>query len=283
MRKVAALLAIAVTLVLATLSSTPSQPSFAGVDTETPTATATSTPTATKTQGPIHFPIIFRQPTFTPTPTSTSTATPTATATARPCGTGFAGHLELTFPKPSYATYIENVVFSQYLYNPTATTICFGILGMSVSGPQSLPFKTSWDGAGAPGGLLEIWAGCHGPAGMPCAPSSAAGRHEDKLGDGAEEHTPWEITTPGVYNSTLFVCYSPYSACLAPGGNWAAVSGAVPFTMVHWTQSAPQSDSQVEATPEPFGGKVCYLITDDPRGIYLKCNGKQTKSFQHSR
>jgi hypothetical protein len=272
MRKVAVFLVIAAALVLATLAPAQNGASYAGPE---------DTPTATNTPDTFIFPIILRQPTLTPTPT----ATPTASSTASPCGTGFNGHLELRFPKDSYATYIENVVFSEYLFNSTSSTICFGILGMGVTGPQTLPFKTSWDGGGAPGGRLEIWAGCHGPAGLPCANSAAAGRHEDQLGDGPEDHSPWEITTPGTYNATLYVCYSPYSDCLAPGGHWAAVSGAVPFTMIHWTPtpSAVTDGGQIEPTPKPFGGQICYLITDDPAGIYLKCDGKQTKSLPRLR
>lgn len=274
MRKAVVLLVIVTSLVLATFSTTSGQRAQSGE----------GEPTATNTEAPSYLPILLKQPTFTPTATATPTATPTATGTASPCGTGFSGHLELTFPKVSYATYIENVIFSEYVFNPTATTICFGILGMGVSGPQTLPFKTSWDGAGAPGGRLEIWAGCHGPAGMPCAGSSAAGRHEDKLGDGPEENSPWEITTPGTYNATLYVCYSPYATCIGgQGAHWAAVSGAVPFTMVHWTPSAPQGDGLVEPTPTPFGGRLCYLITDNPDNIYLKCDGKQTESMSRPR
>jgi hypothetical protein len=194
------------------------------------------------------------------------------------CGTGFSGHLDLRDHKLSYATYIERVVFNQWIYNPTSSTICFGILGMNVSGPQVLPFKTSWSGVGA---RLEIWAGCHGPSGMPCAGSSEAGRHEDHLGDGIEEHNQNEIQVPGTYHSTLYVCYSPFAECLAPGGHWVALSAPVPFVMVHWTPSAPLEGEQ--ATPEPEPSNACYLITDDPAGIYLKCDGKQTKSMEHGR
>jgi len=275
MRKAVVVLVVGVALVLATLGPGPSLPTYAGVNTDTPTPTGTL--------GPVHFPMVFKQPTLTPTRTSTPTRTPTATSTSSPCGTGLNGHLESTDNKPTYATYIERVRFTEYIFNGTAQTICFGILGIAPSGPQQLPFKTSWDGAGAPGGRLEIWAGCHGPAGIPCAGSSGAGAHIDHLGDGAEEHTQNEITTPGTYNATLYVCYSPFSACLVPGGAWASISAAVPFNMIHWTPSAPLTDGQVEPTAVPDKGPVCYLITDDPAGIYLKCSGKQMKSMPHRR
>jgi hypothetical protein len=262
-------------LVLATFSNSSQRQSYADFEGAT----------ATNTSDALLLPLIFKQPTHTPTATPTTTATPTVTPTGTPsnCGTGFNGHLEKTDNKPSYATYIERIRFNEFIHNPTSSTICFGILGISVTGPQTLPFKTSWDGAGAPNGRLEIWAGCHGPTGMPCAGSAGAGMSQDHLGDGEEEHNQFEITTPGNYNATLFVCYSPFSDCLAPGGNWVGISGAVPFTMIHWTPSAHLDGEPAEPTMTPSDEPICYLITDDPAGIYLDCEGNVSEGMAHSR
>lgn len=290
---------------LLSLQSTGAAPSYAsglGLDTETPTATAsvtataTSTPSPTVTQtptppGPIRFPIISRDPTRTPTATSTATVTPTITrtptktATGAPGATGLSGQLARTEPsKPSYATFIENVWLYESIFNPTGQTINFGILGLTTKRPDNsdMPFKTSWDGAGAPGGVLQIFAGCHGPAGNPCAGSSDAGRHVDHVGDnGGNEHTPWEVTQVGTYQVRFYVCYSTYSACQNPGGNWQLLSGPVTFNAINWTPTPSINQVQgATATPDnraDFTGPQCYLITDNPAGIYLSCARPQSQ------
>ena len=270
MKKYVVILVIITALVLATFSNSSQRQSYADFEGAT----------ATNTADHVLLPMIFDQPTFTPTTTATSTPTPTATSTARPCATGFNGHLQSTDNKSSYATFIERIRFNEFIHNPTGSAICFGILGISTTGPQTLPFKTSWDGAGAVGGVLEIWAGCHGPTGMPCAGSAGAGMSQDHLGDGVEEHNEFEITTPGNYVATLYVCYSPFSACLAPGGNWAGISDGVPFTMVHWTPPPPGISGQDEFAPT--GDPICYLVTDDPEGIYLDCDKNSAEGMPRS-
>jgi hypothetical protein len=259
----------------ATATATPTTTATStATPTVTNTATKTRTPTATATWGPVRMPLVFKQASWTPTATATATRTPTASATSGAITTGMTGQLARTEPnKPTYATFIENVWMYEWIFNPKAYTINFGVLGLAATGPVNLPFKTSWDGAGVPGGQLQIYAGCHGPAGIPCAGSTDAGRHVDHVGDnGGGEHSPWEITKPGVYQVTFYVCYSTFTACQQPGGVWQALSGPVSFTAIDWT---PQPDQGVAPTPAPYVsadyGPVCYLITDDPAGIYLSC------------
>jgi hypothetical protein len=310
MRKLAALAAVGLALVVALLASQPSTPTYAGVatstDTETatataspsatatetatatasPTATDTASPiaTATATQGPKYLPWILRLPTFTPThtPTPTRTSTPTATGTATATGvagaTGLTGHIQLSDNKPTYATFIENVFFDEWIHNPTGNSVRFGILGVTTTGPQpNYPFRTSWDGAGAPGGQLEIYPGCHGPAGNPCANSADAGRHRDVVGDGSYESTDFEIRVPGTYTLHFFVCYSDYNACQQPGGNWQEL-GSTQFTAIHWTPTPSANAAEPDPTPRDSSGRLCYLITDDPRGLYLSCSGAKLRS-----
>jgi hypothetical protein len=177
--------------------------------------------------------------------------------------------------KPSYATFIENIKFFERIQNPTGTTVGFGILGVQTTGPQPVPFKTSWDGAGVPGGRLELWAGCWGPQGIPCNGNADTAWHEDHVGDNPLESSPHEIQIPGNYQLRLFVCYSAFADCLQPGGVWAELAGPVPFTAVHWTPTptlAGAGDAEPdEVVPSDDGRPVCYLVTDDPGGIYLNC------------
>jgi hypothetical protein len=311
MRKLTVLAAVGLILVLALWASQPSTPTYADVggatvtetatatasptatatatatatDTPTNTATATNTATPTATQGPRYLPWILRLPTFTPTntPTPTNTATPTATGTATATSvsgaTGMTGHMQLAENKPSYATFIENVFFYEWIHNPTGSTIRFGVLGVGTVGPQpNYPFRTSWDGAGAPGGQLEIFPGCHGPAGIPCAGSSDAGRHQDHIGDSVVEDSPFEIEVPGTYTMRFFVCYSDFNACQQPGGNWQQLGGDVQFTAIHWTPTPSVNAAEPDDAPRDSSGRLCYLITDDPRGMYLSCSGPKLRS-----
>jgi hypothetical protein len=245
------------------------------------------------------MPLIFKDRTPTPTPTNTATPTasptrtptvtapPTKTSTGVPGATGLTGNLARQDPsKPSYATYIENIWMYENIFNPTGGTINFGVLGIQTTGPQAnIPFQTSWSGSGAPGGFLQLFAGCHGPAGIPCAGSEGAGRHTDHVGDGANEHTPGELQVPGNYSSRLYVCYSNFNACLQPGGNWVALGNPVGFTLINWTPT-PMLDVVGPTPTSEFDSQVrdnrpeCYLITDDPAGIYLSCVRPEAK-YRH--
>lgn len=283
MRKLSILAAVSLVVILALLASQPSAPSFAG---EEQTSTATlgpirlpqvfKDPTKTATPGPIRMPLVMRQ--------NTRTATPTVTATNPPISSGLTGSMVLRDNKPTYATYIENIFFYENIFNGMGSTIRFGILGVAMveSAQGAYPFRTSWDGAGAPGGQLEIYAGCHGPAGIPCASSADAGRHEDHVGDGSYESTVYEIRVPGQYKMQLFVCYSTYDGCQQAGGVWQPLGNPVQFVAVHWT---PSPFEQFEPTPAPRdrNERVCYLITDDPRGMYLQCSGKEARGRPLSR
>lgn len=222
----------------------------------------------------VYLPFVALYPTptvtNTPTPTITPTRTPTPTITATlPPQGNLSGDLSLVSNQATYATYGEWVKFYELIHNTTSSNIYYGILGVNVTGPVNLPFKTSWDGAGAPGGVLTIGPGCYGPGGGSCAPNPEAGRSEDHVGDDWADHTPWEITTPGQYTITLHACVSPYAACTSGGGVWQQIGNSVQFTAIHWT---PQAPNALTPTPPPYTEKLCYLITSDPQHVYLDCD-----------
>ncbi len=259
--------------------------------TATTSATVTATPsrTATSTRGPIRFPLIMRQPTLTPTATSTATKTPTATLTPTktptqpPITTGLTGQMALKENKPTYATNIENVFFYENIFNPTGGIIFYGILGVNVQQPDGswMPFKTSWDGAGAPSGRLQINAGCHGPSGGVCAPNADAGRATDHVGTNLNEDSPWKVTQVGQYKMYFMVCYSSYTGCQQQNGAvWAQLAGPVNFQAINWTPTPSANVANPTATPAYSAadyGPICYLITDDPAGTYLSCPKPQSK------
>jgi hypothetical protein len=177
--------------------------------------------------------------------------------------------------KPSYATYIEWIKFYESIHNVTDQAQGFGILGVNVEGPITMPFKTGWDGAGA-GGFLTINPGCWGPVNMnsdPCAQDATAGRSEDHIGDGPDEHTAWEVTVPGQYRLAMYICLSSYSACQQPGGDWRQIGLPQVITAIDWTPTPPPQGAEAQATPTPSASaaQACYLITHDPRGVYLSC------------
>ena len=197
-----------------------------------------------------YLPAVYKQPTPTPT------VTPTPTATPIPSGGSIVGELTREDNKPTYATNIEDIWFYDLIHNVSGSTINFGVLGVNVVGP-TLPasyFKTLWDGAGAPGGVLSINAGCWGPNGIPCAPNADAGRQRASL----------RVTAPGHYTLTLSICLSPFSVCLQ-GGDWRSLA-SVQIDAIDWTPQAPGM-ANTQVTP----AVVCQLITNDPAHIYLSC------------
>jgi hypothetical protein len=188
-------------------------------------------------------------------PTPTFTPTPTATPTSIPSGGPVVGELVREDPnKPTYATNIEDIWFFDLIHNVSGGTVYFGVLGVNVDGPAPY-FKTLWDGAGAPGGVLPINAGCWGPNGIPCAPNADAGRQRASL----------RVTAPGQYTLTLYICYSGFNACLQPGGNWQPLA-SVQITAIDWTPQAP-STTRTELRP----ATGCQLITADAARVYLSC------------
>jgi len=195
-----------------------------------------------------YLPAVYKQPTPTPT------VTPIPTATPIPSGGSIVGELAREDNKPTYATNIEDIWFYDLIHNVSGGTAYFGILGVNVVGPAS-KFVTLWDGAGAPGGVLTINAGCWGPNGIPCAPNADAGRQRASL----------RVTAPGTYTLDLSICYSNFTACQQPGANWQSLA-SVQITAIDWTPQAPGM-AETRVTP----AAVCQLITDDSRGIYLSC------------
>jgi hypothetical protein len=224
-------------------------------------AAAPAAPNAMETAAML--PIIFRAPTLTPTPTPT--ASPTSIFSD--CS-GLEGDISLVENKPTYATYGEWVKFYTWIHNVTGHTACFGILGVNVVQPNGVPlnFNTQWSGQGA-GGWLTLNPGCWGPNGIPCAPNVDWGRQEDHTGDGWPDHTDRELTMQGTHTIYYYACYSNFWACQEPGGDWHLLD-QVSFNTIHWT---PQAVSAAAApTPGPRTG--CYLVTNDPKGIYLDCS-----------
>lgn len=210
----------------------------------------------------VYFPFmaLYPTPTFTNTPTATatatSTATPTATATVPP-PQNMAGGLRREEPnKPSYATNIENIWHWFYIHNPNASTVYYGILGVSVYKDAGYNFfHTSWSGQLAPNGVLSINGGCFGPSGCQGSPGSA------------ELRDTVIVAQPGDYTMTLAICQSSFNGCLEPSGSWQNLA-SVTFKAIDWTPMPPPDGV---STPVPPQTEPCQLITDDPAGTYLRC------------
>lgn len=196
-----------------------------------------------------YLPIILQAPTPTPT------ATPMPTATPVPSGGSVVGELTREDPnKPTYATHIEDIWFYDLIHNTSGSNATFGVLGVNIDGPAP-DFKTLWSGEGAPGGVLSLNAGCWGPNGIPCAPDADAGRQRASL----------RVTAPGQYTLTLYICYSSFSACRQPGGNWQPLA-SVQIVAIDWTPQPPGT-ANTQVSP----AAVCHLVTADPARIYLLC------------
>jgi hypothetical protein len=232
----------------------------------TPDANSAEMAAAPNTTGTpaLLFPLVFNPPTPTPTSTPTATRTPTATPTATtglPLPQPMQGNIRREDPnKPSYATYIEDIWHWFWIRNNNASRVYFGILGVNVQKHQSSYsfFHTSWDGAQAPNGVLEInGGGCYGPVGIPCGGSAGSSEQRDKV----------IVTEPGTYTLSLHICQSSFSTCTNPsgGGHWSGPLSSVQFVAIHWTPSAPTGD------PKPLPEEPCRLITDNPGGTYLSC------------
>lgn len=233
----------------------------------------------------------MKVPTLTPTMTYTPspTWTPSQTPTTFTCNGRFDGSVTMELDKPTYATFIEYIKFLQWVHNNNNSTTCFGILGYNLIGPGgsgpsgngTYPFNSQWSASGVPSKLLTIYAGCWGPGGQPCAGSQSSAQQEAYVHD-----NPYVINQPGVYTIYYMVCYSNFYDCQNPNAhpNWAQLS-VVQFTAINWTQSAP-SGTAVSQTPSPTPSAsetnqpVCYLITNDPRGIYLSCDTPHLKERQ---
>jgi hypothetical protein len=163
------------------------------------------------------------------------------------------------------------------VHNNNAATTCFGILGYNAIKPDgsAYPFNSQWAAGGVPSKFLTIYANCWGPYGQPCAGSQASGQQVDtSLGT----YPTYVISEVGQYTVYYMVCYSDFNTCQKPGGNWAQL-GVIQFVAVNWTPSAP-SGTAVASTPQAPAGPECYLVTDDPRGIYLNCNVSHLKERQ---
>lgn len=289
MRRYGVLLLLAIVALIAALRSQPNPPALALApqDSATPTETPTVGILLPLIQIPWHsfFPNVALQPTLTPTPTPT--LTPSVTPTQFVCNGRFDGSISL-IPKAdgstTYATYIEQVHILQWVHNNNGQTTCFGILGYNLIGPGGTgpyQFNSQWSASGSnvPNHLLTISANCWGPYGQPCAGSQSSGQQVDtSIGT----HPKYIINQPGVYAVYYMVCYSDFNACQKAGSNWAQL-GVIQFTAINWTPGAP-SGTETAPTPESQTGPACYLITDDPAGIYLNCNTshlKERQLFQH--
>lgn len=212
----------------------------------------------------VFLPLVLKQPTptptNTPTPTATATVTPTPTRTATvPPQQPMIGNLwrENQDPLKTYATNIENIWHWFWIHNTNSTRVYYGILGVNVYKDNNYNFfHTSWNGQNAPNGLLYIDGnGCYGPNSYPCSPNP----------EGAQQRDTVIVAQPGHYWMTLAICQSSFLACMQPGAAWQNLY-TVQFDAIDWT---PQPGIVDQATPAPT--EPCRLVTDDPRGVYLKC------------
>ena len=170
--------------------------------------------------------------------------------------------------KPSYATNIEDIWHWYWIHNANASPVYFGVLGLNVvKDPSYNFFHTSWDGKGAPNGLLSIDGGCFGLNGYVCSPDDASAQLRDQV----------HVSQPGHYQMTLAICQSSFLACSQPGGAWQELS-TVTFDAIDWTPTPP---AQFQATPAP--AERCQLITNDPRGTYLRCTKAQMRHRYQAR
>jgi len=154
-------------------------------------------------------------PNITPAPTTApSAATPTPAPVTT--GHGVTGTLTLCNPeKPSFASKIETICFTETIVNHTSGNIPYGILGVRYENLSGGPsgFHTSWRGD------LVINAGCTGPTDSCGGPTTDFGMR---------------IDTAGVYRLTLSMCFSSVDACLA-GGAWEVLTSGVTVKVVDWT------------------------------------------------
>jgi hypothetical protein len=229
-------------------------PVMAVMDTPTPT----NTPTATIT------------PTSTRTPTPTNTVVATATRTGVPGATGLDGRVLME--KQAYYTHIEWIKFFIQIYNPTGQPIAYTLLGINVWRDEifdtNLGFHTSW--TGAPDYVLS---GCWGPTGFTdwnrgpnyrCAPTSAEGWHQDHIGDASN----LEIEVPGNYRVEFWACLSGYDQCVHnQNPTWRKLGPDAFFV----ANPAP-AGAHAAAINTPMPQTTCFLITDDPENVYLKCD-----------
>jgi hypothetical protein len=222
------------------------------------------------------LPVFLHNPTLTPTQTPTATRTPTVapptpTRTGVPGATGLTGRLVFVEPKTRYYTNVEWIKFWEQIYNPTGSPQSYTILGVNVyrQSPsfQNLGFHTSWTG-----GPDWISAGCWGPNGFTnwnnghrCAPNQNEGWHQDHIGDASNI----EITTPGHYYIEFWACLSSYFQCTTQGQSptWRKLGDNLHFDA---DQNPTTAHGVVEPTQMPQ--TTCFLITDDPENVYLKCD-----------
>lgn len=236
------------------------------------------------------MPVVLNLPTLTPTQTATPTITPTPTRTSTPTqtivasptrtgvpgATGFTGRIFFVEPKTRYYTNIEWIKFWEQIYNPTGHPMSFTILGVNVWKDEQFPFPdtnlgfhTSW--TGAPDWILS---GCWGPNGYTdwnighnyrCAPNENEGFHQDHVGEASNI----EITTPGNYWIELWVCTATHDQCLHGGGGpdaWKKLGQNLNFI----ADPNPLAHGVIQPTQMPQ--TKCYLNTEDPDNIYLKCD-----------
>ncbi len=288
MRRNGVLLLVAIVALIVALKSQSNPPALALAPQDL--ASPTETPTIgillplIQKPGLSFLPEVAKQPTATPSPTPTST--PTITPTQFNCPGRFDGSIS-KIPKAdgstTYATFIELVHILEWVHNNNGATTCFGVLGYNAIKPDgsAYQFNSQWSGSGVPSKYLTIYANCWGPYGQPCAGSQSSGQQVDtSLGT----HPDYVISQVGQYTVYYMVCYSSFNVCTQKGGGgiWAQL-GVIQFTAINWTPSAPVA-TEAAPTPQAPTGPVCYLITDDPGGIYLDCNIahlKERQLFQH--
>jgi hypothetical protein len=150
---------------------------------------------------------------------------PAPTATPKPAGNpngglvngahGVSGMLNLCSSKVTFAVN-ERVCFVEWIKNNTAQAVAYGLLGVTaVKDGGGAQFQTSWSGERAAHGLLGIDAGCIGPT------DRCKGQWEDGM----------RLGSPGNYQLFLNVCFSNFTTCRSPSGDWEVLSGAIVITV----------------------------------------------------
>jgi hypothetical protein len=141
-------------------------------------------------------------------------------------------------------------------------------LGVSVSGPNTNFFHTSWSAPQQPYQMFMLDPNCYGPIGAPCGSGSA---HHDGVGAWKSDG---RLMYPGQYRLDLAICLSPYDACADNRGTWRTLASHT-ITAVEWegcNQVTPWAVVPAELTLQPLSG--CHLDTGDPDHVRMVCPRK---------
>ncbi len=251
-----------------------------------------------------YFPILLKQSTPTPSPTLTptitltpsKTPTPTNTQVVQPGTDKVSGQLTLedqTSGK-TYAAKCEDVWHYDLFHNDDSSLSApWGIMGVSVSGPNTNFFHTSWSAPDQPNQEFVLNPGCYGPIGTGdksnpagCNRNPDSAKQRDRVG-GRDVDTSKRLVNPGQYRLDLAICLSPYDVCPNASANpkWKVLS-SVTIQVVDWYDPVkcpegthgvppvawPSVNLPASSSKDPLAG--CHLDERDPANVHLVCPGK---------